>query len=33
MSYKLMIRLAVQTEAARIHDWYEARSKGLGAVC
>lgn len=31
MSYKLMIRLAAQAEAARIHGWYEARSKGLGA--
>ncbi len=30
MSYKLMIRLAAQAEAAEIHDWYEARSKGLG---
>ncbi|MBP8823849.1 MAG: type II toxin-antitoxin system RelE/ParE family toxin [Flavobacteriales bacterium] len=30
MSYKLRIRLAAQAEAARIHDWYEARSKGLG---
>lgn len=32
MSYKLMIRLAAQAEATEIHDWYEARSKGLGAV-
>ncbi|MGB6046280.1 MAG: hypothetical protein WBG34_01655 [Flavobacteriales bacterium] len=30
MSYKLMIRLAARDEAAEIHDWYEARSKGLG---
>jgi len=30
MSYQLMIRLAAQAEAAEIHDWYEARSTGLG---
>ena len=31
MNYKLVIRLAAQAEAARIHDWSEARSKGLGS--
>lgn len=31
MNYELVIRLAAQAEAARIHDWYEARSNGLGS--
>ena len=31
MNYKLMIRVAAQAEAAEIHDWYKARSKGLGS--